>query len=87
MEKRGKTDQIYLLIILQKQMKQKQYARMKGRKQTKRDKFKWQPRRTEEKKTHRMLQEAPFSNKKKDRNIHTKNTHSPPACYSVVDPH
>lgn len=25
--------------------------------------------------------------KKKDWNIHTKNTHSPPACYSVVDPH
>lgn len=33
----------------------------KGRKQTTREKFKWQPRRTEEKKTHWMLQEAPFS--------------------------
>lgn len=32
----------------------------------------------------------PFQRKKKekkDQNIHTKNTHSPPACYSVVDPH
>ncbi len=60
----GGNDQVYLLIILQKQMKQKQYARMKGRKQTTREKFKWQPRRTEEKKTHWMLQEAPFSTKK-----------------------
>lgn len=68
MQKRGGTDQIYLLIILQKQMKQKQYARMKTRKaenKQKRQKCKWQPRRTEEKKTHWMLQEAPFSTLKK----------------------
>ncbi len=57
----GGNDQIYLLIILKKQMKQKQYARMKTRKVENKQRGKSLNGSPEEKKTHWMLQEAPFS--------------------------